>query len=187
MVVSLGCALCGDRNRPPDETLQTSVHSLFAYREFPSGTLVTFCNLHFPSSSGRQYKSLHIVFQFATVPHFSCGAYLTARFKRGKRSSRIDLTLPSRILRFPIDSPGSNPQFLRRHTRRRFSIRSFNSNGNTWSTIRIENPIRRILPEFSKDGTSSRDRFTFVTPPRSVCVTTPIFVSARLFTLSCEG
>src|SRR5580704_7239357 len=99
----------------------------------PGETRQTFCNLHFPSSSGRQYKSLHIVFQFATVPHFLCGAYLTSRFKRGNRSSRIDLTLPSRILRFPIDSRGSNPQFLRRHTRRRFSIRSFNSNGNTWS------------------------------------------------------
>jgi len=83
VVVSLGCALCGVRNRPPDETLQTSVHSLFAYREFPSGTLVTFCNSALPSSSDRQYKSLHIMFQFATVRHFVCGAYLTSRFKRG--------------------------------------------------------------------------------------------------------
>jgi hypothetical protein len=78
----------------PGETRQT-------FRPFPlslSGIPVRNISnilqlLHFPSSSDRQYKSRHIVFQFATVRHFLCGAYLTSRFKRGNRSSRIGLTL----------------------------------------------------------------------------------------------
>ena len=112
--------------------------------------------LHFPSSSGRQYKSRHIVFQFATVRHFLCGAYLTSRFKRGNHSFRFGVTLPPPMLRFPVDSLDSSLLFLRPRARRRFSIRPFNSIANTWSTIRIEKLIRRILPEFCKDVTSSR-------------------------------
>jgi hypothetical protein len=164
-----------------------SVHSLFAYREFPSGTLVTFCNLHFPSSSGRQYKSLHIVFQFATVPHFLCGAYLTSRFKRGNRSSRIDLTLPSRILRFPLTRAARAPYFCDHARDAAFlsapSIRTATPGPLPASRIRYVGSS----PNFLRTGRVRAMRFTFVTPPLSVCVTTPIFVSARLFTLSCEG
>jgi hypothetical protein len=96
VVVSLGRAVRSQPLATLVRRVKHSVHSHFAYREFRCGTLVTFCNLShpFPSSSGPQYKCLHILIQFATVRHFACGAYLTSRFKRGNRSSRIDLTIP---------------------------------------------------------------------------------------------
>lgn len=86
----------------PGETRQT-------FRPFPlclSGIPVRNISnilqlLHFPSSSDRQYKSRHIVFQFATVRHFLCGAYLTSRFKTGNRPSRIGLTACKTLQKSP--------------------------------------------------------------------------------------
>jgi hypothetical protein len=94
VVVSLRRAVRSQPLAAPVRRVEHSVHSHFAYRGVRCGTLVTFCNsfTSLPSSSGHQSKSLQIMFQFATVRHFVCGAYLTSRFKRGNYSFRIGLT-----------------------------------------------------------------------------------------------
>lgn len=77
------------RNRRCPERVNHSVHSHIPYREFWKETLDIPWSLPLPARPN-EYRCAKFVFQFATVRHFVCGAYLSLGFKRGKRLFRND-------------------------------------------------------------------------------------------------
>jgi hypothetical protein len=102
-VVSLERGFVGPR-AALDQMLQTFRPFPYSLSGIREGNIRDILGYSSPSSSTESnIRSAKTLFQFATVRHFLCGAYLSARFKRGKRLSRFGDNCTNYFSTLPIE------------------------------------------------------------------------------------